>query len=77
MVDELRDIYNAEAQILKALPKMAKKATNPELKQAFETHLNETQGHVERLEQVFEQLGRRPRARPVRRCRGSSKRARS
>ena len=55
-VEELRDIYHAEKQILKALPKMAKSATNQELKQAFELHLEQTRGQVERLEQVFDQL---------------------
>jgi ferritin-like metal-binding protein YciE len=60
LVDEMRDIYNAENQILKALPKMAKKATNPKLKQAFESHLQETEGHVERLKQIFEGLGQKP-----------------
>lgn len=55
-LEELRDIYHAEKQILKALPKMAKAATHPELKQAFELHLQQTQGQVERLEQVFDQL---------------------
>jgi ferritin-like metal-binding protein YciE len=60
LVDEMRDIYNAENQILKALPKMAKKATNPKLKQAFESHLQETEGHVERLRKVFEGLGQKP-----------------
>lgn len=55
-LEELRDIYHAEKQILKALPKMAKAATHPELKQAFELHHQQTQGQVERLEQVFDQL---------------------
>ncbi len=55
-VQELRDIYHAEKQILKALPKMAKSATSEELRTAFETHLEETRGQVERLEQVFETL---------------------
>jgi ferritin-like metal-binding protein YciE len=55
-LEELRDIYHAEKQILKALPKMAKAATNQELKQAFELHLEQTRGQVERLEQVFDTL---------------------
>jgi len=59
-VDELKDLYSAEKQLVKALPKMAKNATNPELKQAFTQHLEETEGHVERLEQIFEMLGERP-----------------
>jgi ferritin-like metal-binding protein YciE len=46
MIDELKDLYSAENQILKALPKMIKKATSPELKHGFEKHLKETEGHV-------------------------------
>jgi ferritin-like metal-binding protein YciE len=57
LVDQLKDLYNAEGQLTKALPKMAKAATNPELKQAFEKHLAETEEHVSRLEQVFEAIG--------------------
>jgi ferritin-like metal-binding protein YciE len=56
--ETLKDIYFAEKQILRALPKMAKEAESPELKQAFETHRNQTEVHVERLNEVFEQLGR-------------------
>jgi ferritin-like metal-binding protein YciE len=56
--ETLKDIYFAEKQILRALPKMAKEAESPELKQAFETHRQQTEGHVERLNKVFEQLGR-------------------
>lgn len=56
-VHTLRDIYYAEKQILKALPKMIEKATNPALKQGFEKHLQETEGHVKRVEQVFEMHG--------------------
>ena len=56
--ETLKDIYFAEKQILRALPKMAKQAESPELKQAFETHRDQTEVHVERLNQVFEQLGR-------------------
>ena len=55
-IDELRDTYDAEKQLTKALPKLAKAASNPKLRAAFEVHLGETQGHVERLEQVFESL---------------------
>ncbi|MGI9039792.1 MAG: ferritin-like domain-containing protein [Gemmatimonadales bacterium] len=57
LVHELQDIYHAEGQIIKALPKMAKAATHPELKTAFEEHRAQTEGHVERLEQVFNLLG--------------------
>ena len=56
-LDTLKDIYYAEKQIVKALPKMAKAAQSPELKAGFELHLQETEGHVERLDQVFELLG--------------------
>lgn len=57
-LDTLKDIYYAERQILKALPKMAKAATSPELKAGFEQHLAETEGQVERLQQVFDILGK-------------------
>lgn len=57
-LDTLKDIYYAEKQIVKALPKMAKAAQSPELKAGFEQHLEETEGHVERLDQVFEMLGK-------------------
>jgi ferritin-like metal-binding protein YciE len=57
--DTLKDIYYAERNILKALPKMQRGAQNPELKKAFEEHKEQTQGHVERLQQVFEILGKR------------------
>jgi ferritin-like metal-binding protein YciE len=55
-VDELKDLYSAETQITKALPKLAKASSSQELKTAFESHLKETEGHVERLEQIFEML---------------------
>ena len=55
-LDTLKDIYFAEKQIVKALPKMAKAAQSPDLKAGFEQHLEETHGHVERLEQIFELL---------------------
>jgi ferritin-like metal-binding protein YciE len=56
LVDELKDLYNAENQIIKALPKMAKAASSPELRRAFERHLEETRNHVERLDQIGEEL---------------------
>lgn len=56
LLHELKDVYHAEKQLIKALPKVAKKASNPELKQALEEHLEQTEGHVERLEQIFEML---------------------
>ena len=55
-IDELRDTYDAEKQLTKALPKMAKAASSPELRAAFESHLEETRGQIERLEQVFASL---------------------
>ena len=55
-VDELRDLYSAETQLTKALPKMAKGSSNAELRQAFEEHLRQTSEHVSRLEQIFEML---------------------
>ena len=61
LIEELRDIYNAEKQITKALPKMARAAKSEELKAAFKMHLEETQGQIERLEQVFEKLDTRAR----------------
>jgi ferritin-like metal-binding protein YciE len=57
LVEELQDIYDAENQILKALPKMAKAASAPQLQQAFEQHLEQSRMHVTRLDQVFQQLG--------------------
>jgi ferritin-like metal-binding protein YciE len=60
-LNELRDLYNAENQLVKALPKMAKAASSPELKNAFQKHLEQTKSHVERLEQVFEELGEKPK----------------
>jgi ferritin-like metal-binding protein YciE len=59
--DTVRDIYYAEKKILKALPKMAKKASSDDLSSAFETHLEETEGQVERLEQIFDLLGKTAR----------------
>jgi len=59
-VSELKDLYSAENQILKALPKMAQAAANPSLKGAFEEHLAQTRGQVQRLEQIFQQIGASP-----------------
>jgi ferritin-like metal-binding protein YciE len=56
-IEELRDLYSAEKQLTQALPKMAKGASSQQLKQAFENHLKQTEGHVQRLEQLFEQMG--------------------
>jgi ferritin-like metal-binding protein YciE len=57
---ELKDLYDAEHRLTDALPQMVDKASNPTLKQAFETHLHETQRHVERLQSIFEQIGIEP-----------------
>lgn len=59
-IDELRDIYSAENQLTKALPKMAKAATSDDLRSGFEEHLKQTEGHVQRLEQIFKNLGEKP-----------------
>ena len=59
-VEELRDLYSAENQLLKALPKMAKHASHDELRLAFEEHLEQTKGQVERLEEIFEKLDEKP-----------------
>src|SRR5271156_6780138 len=60
LIDELRDLYSAENQLVKALPKLAKGANSPKLKQLFAAHLEETKGQVERLKKVFLQLGEKP-----------------
>jgi ferritin-like metal-binding protein YciE len=68
--NELRDLYNAEHQLLKALPKMAKAASSEELKDAFEKHLEQTKSHVERLEQVFKELDEKPKGKTCRAMKG-------
>ena len=60
-IDELRDMYDAEKQLTKALPKLAKAASTPPLREAFESHLEETRGQIERLEQVFESIDEKVR----------------
>jgi ferritin-like metal-binding protein YciE len=67
LVAELQDLYDAENQITKALPKMAKTASSPELKRAFETHLEQTQTHISRLERVFATLDEPPKGK---KCKG-------
>jgi ferritin-like metal-binding protein YciE len=62
LLHEIKDLYYAEKQIVKALPKVIKKASSPTLKNALEDHLAQTEGHVARLEQVFEILGQSPKA---------------
>ena len=59
-LNELRDLYSAETQLLEALPKMAEAANSSQLKEAFTSHLEQTEGHVRRLEEIFEALGEEP-----------------
>jgi ferritin-like metal-binding protein YciE len=66
----LKDMYHAEKQLLKALPKMAKNTESPELKKAFETHLGETEGQVQRLEKVFDILGKKAQGIPCKAMQG-------
>ena len=75
-VHTLRDIYYAEQQITKALPDMIEKASNPQLKQGFQTHLRETKNHVKRLEQAFELIGKKAKASTARRSTASSRKPR-
>jgi Mn-containing catalase len=67
LIEEMQDLLHAENQLVKALPKMAKAAHEPKLKQAFEKHTEETKTHVDRLKQAFELLGARAKAKP---CKG-------
>jgi ferritin-like metal-binding protein YciE len=64
MVEEIKDLYHAEKQLTKALPKMAKAATNEDLREALQMHLEETQEQITRLEEVFESLGEKVKAKP-------------
>jgi ferritin-like metal-binding protein YciE len=61
-LDELKDVYHAEKQLVRALPRLAKAASSPQLRDAFTQHLRETEGQVQRLERVFKELGQTPRA---------------
>ncbi len=61
-LDSLSDLYYSEQQLVKALPKMAKAATHDDLKMAFESHLAETEGHVQKCEEIFEMFGKEPKA---------------
>jgi Mn-containing catalase len=70
LVEEMQDLLHAEGQLVKALPKMAKAAHDPKLKQAFTNHLEETKGHVERLKQAFELMGARAKAKPCKAMQG-------
>jgi ferritin-like metal-binding protein YciE len=69
-INELRDLYNAENQLVKALPKMAKAASSEELQDAFEKHLEQTKTHVERLEEVFEEIGEKPKGKTCQAMKG-------
>jgi ferritin-like metal-binding protein YciE len=64
---ELKDLYSAESQLVKALPKLAKAAASEELRAGFEEHLEQTKGHVQRLEQIFEMLDESPKGK---KCKG-------
>ena len=66
-LNELKDVYHAEKQLLRALPRMAKAAESPDLQEAFTSHLKETEGHVKRLERIFKDLGEAARGK---RCKG-------
>jgi ferritin-like metal-binding protein YciE len=66
-VDELKDLYSAENQLVKALPKMAKAASSDELRQGFEEHLEQTKEHVQRLEKIFQAIGESPKGK---KCKG-------
>jgi ferritin-like metal-binding protein YciE len=67
LLDELKDIYSAEKQLVKAIPKMTKAVSSPHLKRAFQQHLVTTEAQVERLDQIFQRLGDSPRGK---KCRG-------
>jgi ferritin-like metal-binding protein YciE len=67
LLHDLKDLYNAEQQILKALPRMAKKASSPELRRAFEQHLKQTETQVQRLERIFDTIDEKPRGKT---CKG-------
>lgn len=70
LVDELKDLYSAETQLVKALPKMAKAASNDELKAGFNEHLEQTKGHVERLERALGMLGANPKGKTCQAMKG-------
>jgi len=64
LIDEMRDLYDAEKQLVKALPKVVKVSSNSELSSAIESHLEQTRGHVQRLERAFDLLGQKPKSKP-------------
>lgn len=69
-IEELKDVYDAEKEIVKALPKMAKSASSPELRNAFEDHLEQTRTHVQRLEEIFAGMGEQPKTKKCHGLRG-------
>ena len=69
-VEQLQDLYDAENQLVKALPKMAKAASEPQLQQAFEQHLTQTKTHVERIEQIFKTMGSSPKGKSCKAMKG-------
>jgi len=69
-IEELRDLYDAESQILKALPKMAEASSSPQLKEGFNTHLRETENQVQRLVSIFEKLGQSPQGKKCQAMKG-------
>jgi Mn-containing catalase len=70
LVEQLQDLLHAEGQLVKTLPKMAKAAHEPKLKMAFQKHLEETKGHVDRLKQAFDLLGSKAKAKPCKAMQG-------
>jgi ferritin-like metal-binding protein YciE len=70
LIEEMADLYDAEKQLVKALPKMAKAASNEQLREAFENHLEQTRGHVERLEQAFQLLDHKAKGKPCQAMKG-------
>jgi len=70
LIEELQDLLHAESQLVGSLPKMAEAAHNPKLREAFEKHLRQTEGQVERLKQVFELLGEKPEPKPCKAMKG-------
>lgn len=70
LVEQMKDLYDAEKQLVKALPKMAKAASNDQLKEAIESHLEQTRGHVQRLEQAFQLLDQKAKSKPCQAMKG-------
>jgi len=75
-VDQLRDLYDAENQLVKTLPKLAEESSSDELREGFEEHLEQTRGHVQRLEQIFERLGEKPKGKKCKAMEGLNPRRR-